>query len=536
VKPIKLNLALFLQLCLLAIVVASVTQAQTRQTARSEPGDLYLVVKNGRFGYIDRNGRLAIQPQYEWAFPFSEGLALIVTKGKKERSAYINKAGTLVIKPFEGSPSNFSSGVARVLLGGSYVYIDKKGRWATTRSYQSAEDCTEGLCAVKMETPGPNMWGYINPSGAVVVKAQYDWAHPFREGIARVAIMIGEPYEKNGAPAVDLKVGYIDGTGKPITPLAFDKAWDFSNGMAQVQLKGKWGYIDKTGRLVISCQYDETHPFQEDLAGVKVNGLWGFIDKNGKIAIPAEFEFVNDFSEGLAAVGRRGQNFYIDRNGKVILSPLFKGLGPFRAGLATFRVDDKTGVLNKAGKVVLDAQFASIEILSEGVIAVEDPKEGIGYADRTGRFFWPLTGSPPSITKKCEYKLIAVPTDNGSNQELGQLYDLKRLASVMRLNRDYEVNDHYNGDGVVVSRMFKGVKYNIVFENRNGFSEFNLDTDNFKGYPNGTIAWGEKCSTPNHLVKRNVYRMIDDLPFSSQQKSELKQYVRVTSMASGSLF
>jgi len=391
-KSTKLSVALFLQLTLLIIVVASITQAQPRQTAKIDSGELYLIVKNGRFGFVNGRGRVVIRPQYHWAAPFSEGLAAVIVLGKRNQAllAFIDRKGRMAVRPFDGSGTKFSSGVASVLMGANYIYIDKHGKWVT-RFYQRAEDCTEGLCAVEMERLGPKRWGFINTSGAIIVKGQYDWAHPFREGFARVAIMIGAPYEKDGAPAVDLKAGYIDRTGKPITPLEFDRAWDFSNGMAQVELKGKWGYIDKTGRLVISYQYDETHAFQEDLAAVKVNGLWGFIDKTGKLVILPQFEYVNDFSEGLAAVGRRGENLYIDRSGKVVLSPPFKGLGPFRDGLATFRVDDKAGVLNRAGKIVLEAQFASIEILSGGVIRVEDPKKGIGYADRTGRFFWSPT-------------------------------------------------------------------------------------------------------------------------------------------------
>ncbi len=366
-KSTKLSVALFLQLTLLIIVVASITQAQPRQTAKIDSGELYLIVKNGRFGFVNGRGRVVIRPRYRLAAPFSEGLA----------------KGRMAVRPFDGSGTKFSSGVASVLMGANYIYIDKHGKWVT-RFYQRAEDCTEGLCAVEMERLGPKRWGFINTSGAIIVKGQYDWAHPFREGFARVAIMIGAPYEKDGAPAVDLKAGYIDRTGKPITPLEFDRAWDFSNGMAQVELKGKWGYIDKTGRLVISYQYDETHAFQEDLAAVKVNGLWGFIDKTGKLVILPQFEYVNDFSEGLAAVGRRGENLYIDRSGKVVLSPPFKGLGPFRDGLATFRVDDKAGVLNRAGKIVLEAQFASIEILSGGVIRVEDPKKECNPRDAFG--------------------------------------------------------------------------------------------------------------------------------------------------------
>lgn len=385
------RLSLLLQLFLLVALAPNETRPQNRRTAIAS-GEPYLIVRKGRFGFVDGRGRVVIKPQYPLAAPFSEGLAAVIIRGKRNKDllAFIDRKGRLAVRPFDGSATRFSSGVANVLMGANYIYIDKRGRWVS-RFYQNAEDCTEGLCAVRMDPLGPKMWGYINTSGIVIVKGQYDWAEPFKEGIGRVGIMIGEPYLKNGAPALDGKEGYIDRTGKQITLLEFDKAWDFSNGMGQVQLKGKWGYIDKTGRLAISPRFDETRAFKEDLAGVKMNGLWGFIGKTGEMVIAPQFEFVTDFSEGLAAVGKAGQSFYIDRNGNVALSPPFMGLGTFRSGLATFRQNDKTGVLDKTGKVVLDAQFTSIEILSDGVIMAEDQKKGIGYADRTGRFFWQPT-------------------------------------------------------------------------------------------------------------------------------------------------
>jgi hypothetical protein len=363
-----------------------------RRNAKPTPtgGELYLVMKNRKFGYINGEGHIVIKPRYALASPFSEGLAAVMIRGEKDKTftAYIDKTGRVVIKPVEGSGGNFSSGVASLLSGGSYLYIDSKGRWASLASYQNAEDCTEGLCAVRMDPLGPKRWGYINTSGAVVVKGQYDWAKPFKEGIARVGIMIGEPYTKDGAPAHDGKEGYVDKSGRPITELKFEKAWDFSDGMAQVRVNGKWGYIDKTGTIVISPQYDETGAFREGLAAVKINGLWGFINKAGKLVIATQFDYVDGFSEGLAVVGRDGKSYYIDQNSNAALSPPFKGLGAFKSGLATFRQTDRMGVLDKTGKIILDAQFNSIEILSGGIIRVEEHKKGIGYADRTGKFFW----------------------------------------------------------------------------------------------------------------------------------------------------
>ena len=46
------------------------------------------------------------------------------------------------------------------------------------------------------------------------------------------------------------KVGYIDKTGKMVINPQWDNGWEFSEGLAQVQLDGKWGFIDKTGKIV----------------------------------------------------------------------------------------------------------------------------------------------------------------------------------------------------------------------------------------------------------------------------------------------
>jgi len=377
----------------LLILLTLPSDAHSRHRPKPiDRGDLYMVIKNGRFGYIDGQGNVVIPPRYVLASPFSEGLAHVMIRRKrgwefKEFTSYIDKSGRTVIRPLEGSGSDFSSGIAKILIGASYSYIDKRGRWASLASCQDAEDCTEGLCAIEFTGRNPR-WGYINTHGKIVVKAQYDWAKPFKEGVARVGIMIGEPYTKNGAPAHDGKEGYIDKTGRAVTELKFEKAWDFSDGMAQVRLSGKWGYIDKTGTLVISPQYDETQAFQEGLAGVKINGLWGFVDKTGRLAITPQFEYVNGFSEGLAVIGKAGKSFYIDSTGRSVLSPPYKSLGSFRNGLARYTVDDKSGVIDKSGKVIIPAQFNSIETLPGGVIMISDPNLGIGYADRTGKFFW----------------------------------------------------------------------------------------------------------------------------------------------------
>lgn len=382
----------------LSIIILSlglfISCTQASRVHSEESGMLYRIIQNGKTGFIDGRGRVVIKPQFLIAYPFSEGLAAVaVGNPDSYKSGFIDKSGKMLIE-LDGSPSEkgFSGGLAVVLKSNSssYFYVDHQGR-QIGGYYHRAEDCTEGLCAVRMDSMKPGSWGYANTDGEEVIRAQYDWALPFASGWARVGKVTGEPYLKDGAYAVEGKEGFIDRTGKALTPLKFDKARDFSNGMAQVQLGGKWGYIDETGQQVIAAQYDEAQAFQNDLARVKVNGLWGYIDKTGKSVIAPQYELAGDFYEDLAAVKVGGKTLYIDRTGKVLLSTAFEYADRFRNGLAAVRLNGKAGLINRAGKVVVELQFDSIEMVSDELIRVEDKRRGLGYIDYTGSFVWKPT-------------------------------------------------------------------------------------------------------------------------------------------------
>jgi hypothetical protein len=45
-----------------------------------------------------------------------------------------------------------------------------------------------------------------------------------------------------------------------IAPM-FDKALDFSGGLAPVRDGKNWGYADKTGKMVIPAHFDDALPF-----------------------------------------------------------------------------------------------------------------------------------------------------------------------------------------------------------------------------------------------------------------------------------
>ena len=59
-------------------------------------------------------------------------------------------------------------------------------------------------------------------------------------------------------------------------------AESISEGLARVEMNGKWGYIDREGNVVIPFKYDGAEDFSEGLAEVLLKNKYSFIDKKGK--------------------------------------------------------------------------------------------------------------------------------------------------------------------------------------------------------------------------------------------------------------
>jgi hypothetical protein len=83
--------------------------------------------RNEKFGYADTAGRIVIEPRYDDAGVFSDGMAWVKVGDK---CGYINRRGNMVIQPrFElTGVDNYYDGLALVTHEGKQQYIDKTGR------------------------------------------------------------------------------------------------------------------------------------------------------------------------------------------------------------------------------------------------------------------------------------------------------------------------------------------------------------------------------------------------------------------------
>ena len=202
-------------------------------------------------------------------------LEAAVFDAKTEKWGYANEKGKIIIPGKYDLAKNFgNSDLAEVYIG--------------TLNNSAIQD--EGK------------WGLIDRTGKEVVPCKYSRIYNFQEGLAEV--YIGKTY--NGA-SVGGKFGFIDITGVEVVPCKYDYTFGgFNEGLAAVNIGGefefvrennrysyrggKWGYIDKTGKEVTPFEYSEAGKFSEGkaLVAINENGIRkvGYIDNTGIFISP----------------------------------------------------------------------------------------------------------------------------------------------------------------------------------------------------------------------------------------------------------
>lgn len=294
-------------------------------------GDLYVIRGNGRYGYINRAGLVAIKPQFEDGYNFYEGLARVAIYHKY---GFIDNTGKLVIPTIYYDAGDFSEGMALVGVDNKYGFIDKTGKVVVPLQYESVSAFSEGMAGIYIK----GKWGYIDKTGKVVIKPQFENAGSFSNGLA--------PVSESGL------YGYINTKGQYIIKPQYTFAYNFKEGLAEVGLNGKYGFINTKGKMVVQPVYSGTQDFNEGMAAVQQGEKWGFIDKTGHVAIKPVYETADSFSEGRAAVFDSTNWGYIDEKGNVAIKPQYGYAEKFYKGLAAVRIDDIFSYIDRNGKLV----------------------------------------------------------------------------------------------------------------------------------------------------------------------------------------
>ena len=365
-----------------------------------EISSLSVAKKDFKYGFIDTAGHQVIAPIYDFAYPFSEGLAVVTDNG---RHYYFNTKGEIVIDIDPKSCYPFSGQLAFVKSGDKWGCIDKTGKLIVDYRFNEVRPFFQGIAAVRWG----DYWGYFTNKGEQLVACQYKLAGPFWGNRAFVQY--------------DHFRGYVDRSGTLVIPMIYDFASVFSDGLACVQKNGKFGYIDTLGKVVIKLQYERASNFSDGLACVRKNGRYGFIDPSGKEVIKATYRDAGSFSNGLSCVSNGRKYGFIDVEGTLVIPMEYDKNSHFTTiGLAWVEKNGKQYFINKRGEAV-KTSYPIFEVVSVR------PKFRGGDEDSFSRWVGSQLKYPPElIGHLVEGRVLlsfVVDTD-------GSVTDIKVLQSV----------------------------------------------------------------------------------------------------------
>jgi hypothetical protein len=191
-------------------------------------------VKVGQlWGFINAAGNLVIQPRFQDYCHFSEGLAA-VHEGN-HLFGYIDMHGSYRIEQHFSVAGDFVEGLAPASSDGrNFGFIDKSGAWAIKPIYYMVDHFSEGFALIHF----PSNEGLVRESFGHLCKHGGSLASSVKGTGAAITLR----YEGGGF-VESSKKSFIDRQGGRIVRAQYEDARGFRDGMAAVKINGKWGYL-----------------------------------------------------------------------------------------------------------------------------------------------------------------------------------------------------------------------------------------------------------------------------------------------------
>lgn len=328
-------------------------------------GDRFSVSKNGRFGYVDTAGEIVIPLEYEAARPFQGGYAFVMRAGKW---GVVDPNGKTVVEPLWEEVAEVYEATANyewraVRNGTRWGVVDRSGREILPLRYDEIPNPTPPLVAAV--TQGRPI--YVRPGGEIAFDVPCPAARQGKDPDAK-----GFPFFDHPIAMISCgkhrKLGLVDVSGRVVLAPEWDNISQFDHGHAVVTRGSKKALVDVHGSIRLSLgKYDLYGPYDGVVAfAEKSQGPFGFMDLQGRVVVPPTLDWFRGCEEGLCLVCRQSKSGFVDVNGDWLIEPQLQFAEPFHGPLAlTTRGVGSTaelGYIDRKGATVYTMRIDGVRI------------------------------------------------------------------------------------------------------------------------------------------------------------------------------
>lgn len=290
-----------------------------------ESEDYFPVMQNNKYGVINKNGDVVIDPIYDIVEIPNPTRPLFICKNN-----YNQETKNYNVQVFDDSKNQllyqyyiveairlnnvenngyFEKSVLRYKSNDKYGLIDFEGKKITDAIYDSIEgfEYKEGLLLVKKG----DKYGIININGATILKVKYD------EIMSDAYYSENEKYQKSGYIVGNktkdgVRYGYINYKGKQVLKEKFNEIYriiekkDDENSYLVAFENGRAGLYKNNKKIIDNSYEDILYNAAGDLLILQKNTKIGVSKFDGTELIPIEYD--NIFFEGNYINAQKGEN------------------------------------------------------------------------------------------------------------------------------------------------------------------------------------------------------------------------------------
>jgi hypothetical protein len=349
----------------------------------SEQSDLLLLpVKiNHKWGYIDRAGKIVIQPSYDHAYPYICKLAITKKSGK---FGVINLEGKSI--------------------------------------FNNDKDAIEIHCPSYIGFKKDTLWGLSDDTGKILLDDKYDKIGTIQHHIFTLNKnnLVGL-YESNNAKKIDPEFTSVQSIGNNLIKVVksqkiglinSDLTWvirpecnfieSINDSMAFYRQKDYFGIVYYDGTILLRQEYTSYKILNKNLISLKSlkggNALFsiplrkiistenqdsytllnddlimlnkahkhGIISSGGRPILPQIYSNIH-INDGLLLIEQNTKWGLAELNGKIIIETVHDKLFPFKKNLAVFQTSTGKGVINNKGKILAKPIYNNVDFTESHV-------------------------------------------------------------------------------------------------------------------------------------------------------------------------
>ncbi|WP_320003246.1 WG repeat-containing protein [Shiella aurantiaca] len=225
-----------------------------------------------RFGLNSWLGKPIAPVQFDFISDEINDSLLVVRQGQQWGAIYRNGKWALPLSARYDTIAGYNEGLFRVVIDGSYGFVNKAGQLRIANRYENAQDFSEGMAAIRIL----GKWGYINAQERLIIQPQFEEVGSFRQGLAEV--------KRKG------KTGIINTKGELLLPTEFDSLEKVDTEYYITQKNGKYGLMSTQGVILQTEKFETMRALPNHLFLIQRNGKWGTLNAQGLSTLPLIYD------------------------------------------------------------------------------------------------------------------------------------------------------------------------------------------------------------------------------------------------------